>query len=413
MSTGGPPSILEFVEAVQSPWRVGLALGAVADQMVDAFILPSLLTSTTERFSQFVGGFIRSRFHAQGMAWVDHLAPSAWPVEQAMRMFVLLPFVKEVWDRAARVLGAREGEYWLATLANPYDGDSDLRQAIEKLVECGRPRAAMRCLHRTLMEKQSFDAGQAARVLLAAAGSSEPASNLDPHETAEIIAAMQNDANADPDDLSRIEWAYLSLLEREQGSAPRTLERRLATEPSFFCEVVRIAFRSRKEDRSKATEVNEPMALNSYRLLKDWSVPPGLHDGSFDGSALERWLEAVEQECSESGHLEVAMTIVGQVLTKVPADKDGFWIDRSAASVLNGRDAEKIRDGFRIELFNSRGVYWVDPTGTPERELSSKYRSRAEAAEAEGFTRLATALREMAGTYDREAQALVARAQRP
>ena len=116
-----------------------------------------------------------------------------------------------------------------------------------------------------------------------------------------------------------------------------------------------------------------------------------------------------KKECSETGHLEIAMTRVGHVLIHVPADPDGLWIHRAAAAALNAKDAEDMRNGFRTELFNSRGVHWVDPTGRPERELASRYRAQAEAVDDAGFHRLAATLRELAAGYEREAERVSSR----
>ena len=103
------------------------------------------------------------------------------------------------------------------------------------------------------------------------------------------------------------------------------------------------------------------------------------------------------------------MTIVGHVLSRVPPDPNGLWIHRSAAAVLNGKDADDLRDGFRNELYNSRGVHWVDPSGKPERDLAVKYRAQAEDIEGSGYPRLAATLRELAEGYDREAKKISSR----
>jgi hypothetical protein len=140
-------------------------------------------------------------------------------------------------------------------------------------------------------------------------------------------------------------------------------------------------------------------------LLRKWRIPPGLgEDGSFDGENLRSWLEIVREECGETGHLEIAMILVGHVLTYVPTDPDGLWIHRSAAEILNERDAQNMRSGFHTELYNSRGVHWIDPTGKPERELAAKYRERAESLDNAGYHRLATTIRELADTYVYESQ---------
>lgn len=84
-----------------------------------------------------------------------------------------------------------------------------------------------------------------------------------------------------------------------------------------------------------------------------------------------------------------------------------FWHQRN---VLNARDADDIRTGFQTEIFNSRGVFFVDPQGRPDRELAKKYRGRADEVEVHGYHRLATALREVAASYDRQAERQASRA---
>jgi hypothetical protein len=178
--------------------------------------------------------------------------------------------------------------------------------------------------------------------------------------------------------------------------------------------VIRLVFRS-KGSGALAAELNaqsRAIATNAYRLLSDWRVPPGLRaDGSYDDAALRAWLDAVKAEASATSHLETAMTMVGHVLTHVPADPDGLWIHRAAAEALNARDADDLRDGFRTQIIKSRGVHWVDPTAKPERELAAKYRQQADAVEDAGYHRLATIMRELSTSYDREAERIRSRAQ--
>jgi hypothetical protein len=66
-----------------------------------------------------------------------------------------------------------------------------------------------------------------------------------------------------------------------------------------------------------------------------------------------------------------------------------------------------MRRGFQTEVFNSRGAYWVDPTGKPERELATQWRKKADAIEDAGFTRFASVLREIAEFYDRHAGQII------
>jgi hypothetical protein len=63
-----------------------------------------------------------------------------------------------------------------------------------------------------------------------------------------------------------------------------------------------------------------------------------------------------------------------------------------------------MRHGFEVGTFNSRGVHFVDPTGKPEKELADKYKKQAEDVENAGFYRLAITLRNIAKSYEHEAE---------
>lgn len=404
-ANGRAQAILAFAVAVQSPWRVGIAAGVVADPEVDKVVLPDLLDSDQKQLAQFAGGFVWSRYRIRGWQWVDAIDTTRWTSTMIGQFLSFLPFVPGTWERATRLLGPNENTYWSKTSANPYEAETGLDLAIDRLIQHGRPHAALRCLNRMLHDKQPIDGGRAVRALLRALDSTEVAHSMDAYQTVEIIKALQADPATSPEDLFRIEWAYLPLLDRHSDAAPKLLWQRLATEPEFFCEVIQLVFRSKKEERpsEEPTEERKRIASNAYRLLSEWRTPPGCQaDGTYDGGALSRWLDAVKKECAETGHLEIAMTMLGHSLTHVPSDPGGLWIDRSAAAALNGKDAEDMRNGFRTELYNSRGAHWVDPTGAPERELATKYRAQAEAVEQVGYHRVATMLRELAASYERE-----------
>jgi len=150
-------------------------------------------------------------------------------------------------------------------------------------------------------------------------------------------------------------------------------------------------------------------ATNAWHLLYEWECPPGtLDDGSFSGEALIKWVDEVKEKTRESGHLEVAMSNLGQVLFYVSPDPNGLWIQQSAAEVLNDED-DHIRQGFSNEVFNSRGMHTVDPSGKPERELAELWRQRAEDVETLGLINFATSLRDLANSYNSEAEQVISR----
>lgn len=410
LDSEGLESLIEFANSVDSPWRVGLSLGFVAKKNSDTEILPKLLDTENSKLAQFANGFVLGKNQSLGWKWVDQINTSGWTPEQIGQFLVYLPFSQNTWTRSSQLLGQNEDVYWRKADVNPYQAEGDLDFAIDKLLEHDRPHAAISCINRMLRDKQPVDNVRTVKALLKAISSAEPAHSMDIYNIIDIIKKLQDDPNTNPDDLFKVEWAYLPFLDRHRGASPKLLEKRLASEPDFFCEVIRLIFRSKNTEKpvEEPTEQQKNIATNAYRLLREWKRPPGIkNEGIFDGDVFDNWLKKVKAICEESGHLDVALVKIGNVLTHTPPDSDGLWIHHSVADALNDKDADEIRSGFSTGIFNSRGCHFVDPTGKPEKNLAAKYEKQAEEVEAHGYQRLATTLRTLSESYLRDAERII------
>ena len=411
LELGGIDAVLQFSETVDSPSNVGYSLGFVAEAAIDTVILPRLLETEHKNLVQLTSGYVWARHRKQGWSWVDSVDTTSWSQSQIGWFLVYLPFTDETWKRVKVLLGDFENEYWSKANVNPYQADCELLLAIDKLIEFGRPNAAINCLSKILHDKQPLDKDRAVQALLSAISSDEPSHTMDTYYIVEIIKALQDDPETNQDDLFRVEWAYLPLLDSYSGTSLKLLENRLASNPDFFCEMIRLIYKSKKESKpeKESTEQEKAIATNAWRLLHEWTTPPGMDfNGDFSESNFNQWLESVKKVCTESGHLEVALSHVGNILIYTPLDSDGLWINRAVAEELNNKDVEEMRNGFRMGVFNSRGVHVVDPTGNPERELAKQWWQKANDVEIEGFVRFATTLKEIAQSYDREAERIIA-----
>ena len=407
LTYGGINAVIRFAESAEAPSHVGNSLGAIADDTTDPAILPTLLLPEHKKLERFVDGYVWSRQSRLGWAWVDNLDKSDWSVSQVSTFLSYLPFTHEAWNRVTTLLGDSEREYWSRASVNPYLTEGDIGEAIDKLIEYGRPHAAIDCLDMMRHNQHPLDKSRSVKALLAAVSSNEPSYVMDAYRIAEIIKALQDEPSTDPDDLFQVEWAYLPLLDRHSGAAPKVLENRLASDPAFFCEVISLIYRSKNEDKpaKEHSEHNKAIATNAWRLLHEWQTPPGKqHDGSFLQEQFRQWLKRTKEICAKSGHLEVALNHIGQVLFYCPVDQQGLWIDKAAAEALNNIVAEEMRRGFSTEVYNSRGAHMVDPTGKPERELAEQYRKKANEVENAGYQRFAVTLRSLAESYDRYAE---------
>ena len=405
-SNEGLAGVQAFSRMVKNPWMVGRAFGITAPKDADAKILPNGLHSNDSAEAQFISSFIGARFHSIGWPWVNEVLTPEWDLISVGKMLSHLPFTIETWNYAEQRLGKNEDFYWKIAGVNPYQCLDDMKHGVAKLISHGRPNGAIDCLYASVMQKKEIDPNLAAAALLNNLSSSEVTRSMDAYHIVQIIKAIQDDTTFDQKTLFKVEWAYIGLLNEFNDAAPKLIERELASSPEFFCEVIRLVYRSKKEPANQKKELDESqqaIATNAYKLLDNWSRVPGLtSNGELDSSSFQKWLADVKKMSIESGHLEVALLTLGHVLIHTPPDKSGLWIHETVAETLNQSDLQEARNGFRTAIFNSRGVFYFT-SGKAEQELSKEYQDQADALESKGYSRFAATIRELADCYKQHA----------
>lgn len=404
---GNFSAITQFANLVEAPQKLGYALGILVEDDIESHIIPGLLQNKNDSLSQLAGGYVLGRYNTKGWDWVEGILKPEWDKPQLGQFLTCLPFSSRTWNLVINLLGESEIEYWSKVSASFEKYDAETEYALEKLLEYGRNYSVIECIYNIISENYlSINTSFIIKTLLSAINSREAYNSMHQFYIVELIKFLQQDQKCDKSELSKVEWGYLSILEN-YDAIPLTLENELASNTRFFCEVIKLIYRSEHGNEStretSATEKN--IATQAFRLLNEWRTLPGTkEDGSISGEYLAKWINEVKVICAESGHLEVALIQIGKVLMHAPADSDGLWIEHSVASILNEAAHEKIRDGFFNEYINSRGAYWVDSTGNSERELANGFREKCNDAENAGYFRLAITLRNLAEFYDKEAE---------
>lgn len=405
----GIQEVINFARSVKYPFLVGAALAAIDDSAIDKTLLPAFLGSEDEKEKALVKSFIWRRYQLKGWKWCEGLDRTSWSSEQSGKLLACLPFEKTTWEHANNWLQEHVVEYWSRAEANAHSAGDDIDEGIVKLLEFGRPNAAIECLGIQLYKTKQVNNNFALAALLGAVSSDEPKHAMNRYYILELIKYLHEVPDVNEEKLLKVEWTYLSWL--SDDAKPLFLERKLANEPEFFCEVIQLIYRPKDDIRpaKEATEVEKSIASNAWQLLHGWSTVPGEQDDqNFDSKLFDTWLEKVKEICVASGHLPIALVTIGELLIHAPADPTGLWVHKTIASALNDRDAESMREGYRTGAYNPRGVPWIDPTGKPERELAEQYRAKADEVENEGYQRFAATLRELAEAYDRHAERVIA-----
>lgn len=409
LEEGGLAKVLEFASTVSNAHLVGGVLADLEQPEFDTELLPSLLDMEDKKLWSMISTYAWRKKFLGGWQWFDDLDKTTWNPKQIALLLCALPFEREAWERAEKLLDKHEEEYWKNTSANTYETEDETEVALSKLLHFGRPNAVIEGLMRDIFQKKSINPELACDALLAIVQLDESAERIDSYHITEIIKSLQQNEATDKDKLFHVEWSYVPFLDRHSDVSPITLENKLAADPDFFCELIQLIYRAEGEEpKEEPTEQRRNIASNAYRLLSTWSIIPGSSSNTeFNPEAFIKWLNTVEKIVKASGHYDVALIQLGDVLVNSPAGPDGLWIHPTIAEAMNSKERSSLRDGYRTGVYNSRGVHTVDPEAKPERALAEKYRQRAEEIENVGYQRVATTLRELAASYDREAERIL------
>jgi len=409
---GGVDGAMAFAAQVGDPSQVGFALGKLESVNVANDLLPKLVLSPEPKFRQLVQGFVWALWQHEAWAWFDALNTDSWSKDEIAQLLTYLPFDLETWQRAEQRLSNDAKEYWIRVPIHAYQKGGSEYLAFDALLRHGRPRAAVACLASRVHDKLPLDPNRAMDALLGAATSKESGTSFNLHAVEGVIKALQDDQKADKNKLMSVEWGYMALLENSHLTRAKTLNEAIATDPPFFCQIIRTIFRSEREvareQKPEPTEEQQSIAMNAYRLLRSWGIVPGTDvSGTISAELLKSWIDKVKDSLEESGHLDVGLQKAGEVFIHSPPDPDGLFMNHAIATTLNREDMDQLRRGYELGVFNSRGAHMVDPTGAPEKALSATFNHRAEAVENAGYHRLAVSLRSIADQYTREAERIV------
>lgn len=410
LTYGGIEQVIEFVKVVSSPQAVGYALASISNTDTDEYLLPNLLTTSDNKLKEFLNSYILKSLREKGWGWVDNISRLNWLKDDTGQFLSYLPFSENTWERVEFWLSEDESKYWTRTFANPLYVETDIKFAVNKLLHYERPRAALRCMSSWMFRSKDIDSEQCIAVLISSMDSKEDINVLVPYEVVKLIKYLQSEEEVNQEALAKIEWAYLPWLDYKLDARPRLLEWKLGTDANFFCQIIQSIYRSINDNFKTVTidENNRQSATNAWQLLHNWNTVPGTDmKGHFDSDSFQEWFEEVKKVCIDSGHYKVAMQQIGGVLINKLEDGDGLWINRTIVNALNGRDAEELRCGYSMGLYNARGAHWVDPTGKPEKQLAKNYRDNAETIENAGYHRFAITLRELADSYEQDAERII------
>ena len=423
LKKGGVKGLISFAQEVENASLLGYTTASVCTKSETQQILNSYLNADNPKICSFVESFIGNKYREHGECWINAVLDINWSTKEKVTFLcTLIPITTHVLSICKEWLKEEEPLYWksLPPLC-AFDINKDcFYSVVDGLLRVGRPVIALEILGQQEYNTELlFDANRAKAALLADEEINDRVTKMTGYDYRKVILLVQNSDLLSDDDKAMIEWRYLALLcqpgIKDEKHTPKYLYKKMSLEPAFFCKILGYAYKTTKDtisadDNSNDKVQKEKRAKKALDLLWHWRIIPEHYskDHVFCFNLFEDWFNKVVEMTTASGHLEVALSEIGEALFYSPPEPDNsLFINRGIAELLDKEEYKKLRGGYRCGCFNSRGAYWVDPTAAPELKLAKEYREKALSVDNAGYPRFAESLRSIAERYEAEARKIL------
>ena len=396
------------------PDTAGVSLTSAIENPADRidFLLKCLSISgdLEKRMDSCLQGFMRSLGDDAREALIVSTAAQA-NTDRIVRLVRTAPFRQGTWRLLDRFSAEIRDRYW-RKIAPEWDlhGEAELAELIDRLVAAKRPRAAFGAalwnwsrietsrLKRLLFEAGAVDAEQRERY------------RLDPYRISEALDALAGRTGVTLEEMVQLEIMYIDALKFGKHDI-RNTERRIAESPMFFVQMLAGGFERNDsgedppEWRIEDPERRRRIALTAHSVLHRIRRVPGVgEDEKIDTGKLFAWVTEARQLCAEYGRTRIGDRCIGEILSKGPADEDGYWPCLPVCEVMQTIASPDIDQAFELEVRNSRGATMraMGEGGAQERTLADKYRNWAR-QRAFSYPRVGGILESIAEYYDRDA----------
>jgi hypothetical protein len=411
ITNGGLTLVLDFAAAVERPGEVGFTVGqSDLAEAEENDLLLRYLGSTTESENLFARGLVAGRFRSRGWDWVDskRAIASAWLPEQQAEFLASLSFEPRTWALLEPMAVETERLYWSRVLPFGLPNRDDSEYAALKLIEYGRPHAAIDFIALYTDEKGPAVPlpviAQALESLLEKLQAGPIDLSSIGYDIARLLRRIAASNEIDESRVAALEWAYLPII-KNYGS-PKVLHRELSRSPEFFAEVVSLVYKGKHEESREITAEKTARARLGYELLHSWRRCPGLQeDGSLDTKEFSDWVHQSRQLLKERDRQAIGDQTIGGAIVYAPLDPDGSWPHAAVRDVIEKVESDQLETGIEIGVYNSRGVFMKSQTegGAQEREIAERYQRYAN-QESDRWPRTAAMLRRIAHRYVSDAR---------
>lgn len=410
----GLAGIQALVATSGTPITIGwhLADGVIDEAGSTQFLTRCLAlddATLVSKMDELVAGFLR-KIAPEIRLNITRALVATLPPDQTGRLLKVSSFERDTWLVVDSQDPQIREQYWRDV--HPgwlHPGSPDLNEAIDRLLEARRPRAAFQAVHSAV---ENVETSRLKR-LLEQVGTSglEPAGTyqLDPYYISSALSTLDGRPGVTRDEMARLEFLFIRALDHSEHGIPN-LERQVGESPRLFVQVLALTFK-RSDDRQDPPEWRIQNAVKreavwsaAYSLLdKIRRIPGTADDGTIKAADLKTWVTEARSLCLEYGRADIGDQKIGQILAAAPVSDDGIWPCQPVREVLEDVASPEIAIGMQVAVYNSRGVHYRGEDGANERALASKYHTWSRQL-AFDYPYVANVLEQIAASYDHDAE---------
>jgi hypothetical protein len=408
---GGLPGIAE-VAHVSNGYHVGAAMAGLdlsVSELAGWIESMECDFSLAHPISRTLTGLLRSLSEPRGTALMREIGTkgiaTGWSSEKLAHFFGLAPERHTTWVSVLEFGADVDAAYW--SLTNPgvwlRQEDPDHEFALKRLLEAKRPRTALNMCRYEIEKVDPLLLADILEQLLA--GEEDDGRRVESWNIAKAVNCLEHCDTIDRQRLLRIEFGLIPALGYGEEHTAKALYKALMSDPQLFVELITLLYKPENRNvERESTEQQKILAEIAWRVLHACQLQPGTRpDGTIDDAVFTKFIDDVRRLCGEADRSTMCDQCLGEIMAHAPTDGDGTWPCKPVRDVLDHPEHEEMRKGFRVSVFNKRGVTsrGSNEGGNQERELAALYRRHSEAIQ-NSHVLLAATLETIALSYERD-----------
>lgn len=345
-----------------------------------------------------------SWFYYKGVINLKNILSEIREKSTNVNLFVNL-ILLECIDSTANCIIANESEeikkiYWSRYNRFLISEKADSKVCIWALNECARYGTLESYIKLLFDLKERIDINQLFEYLFKIVEMSGGNGSMTDYYLREILDMLQNsfmDNFEKCQKIAQLEWMCRNILDWNQM---KCLQYVMKEDPHFYAELVKIIYKSDKEDETISQEKRK-LANKIYSGFSKAKFCPTEKEGIVHYDKLKEWILKFWNILNEQCQVKLFDSLLGELLAYSPVGQDGYMPCEAVRRVIEEYHSDSIKNAYIIAEENKRGVHICD-AGKSEMLLSQKYKENAEVLQ-ESYPYTAEIYFELSKSYKQQA----------